>query len=118
MSDEELPAEGRRFARFIGEYEFEILDETALKAFRIDWTADDQGQLSLATDWGSLERMMAARLNELAVEAWTSAAAELGVKFMGASLFPRVIDEAGRNYRAFKIGEDPVRNPDGSYDDL
>jgi hypothetical protein len=118
MSDEaQPPAAGRRFARFIGEYEFEILDETAVKAFRIDLAQDDDGELGLATDWGSLERMLAARLNELAVEAWSNAGPELGVKFMGASLFPRSVDESDRTYVAFEIGSDPVRNPDGSYDE-
>lgn len=105
----------RKFARFVMEFEVEIVDPVAASAMTMDWSADEDGGIGMRTVEDDVERVRGA-LGHLLTAAMVEHGARAGVKWQSSSLMRRYEDGKG-SYHELTLGPMPVRRADGSTDE-
>jgi hypothetical protein len=106
-----------RFKRLVMEFEVELVDEDALRAFDLHATADEQGNFTGLLDMDVNERVGWA-VSTVFGQAMQAAQARTGIKWLaGSGPTVRLVDESG-NYREKTYPPMPQRRDDGSYDDV
>lgn len=104
-----------RFKRMWMEFEVEVVDEDALRAFDLHPTADENGELTGVLDMDVNERA-AFVIGRVMIEAMQAAEGMTGVRWRSGRPQVRVVDETG-NYQEMTSPAMAQRRDDGEYDE-
>lgn len=106
-----------RFKRLVMEFEVEVVDEMALRAFDLHPTGDGEGNITGVVDMDVNERVGWA-LATIFGQAARAAQERTGIKFMGGTgPMVRWVDETGNYCEMPLLGPLPQRRDDGEYDE-